>query len=227
MRAGHMKLSLAFLLLAACSGSSAQGTLSTSSALSGPIDMRVADVDDDDLGVSPPAAQATHVVVTVTRIDARFEDARPDDDDAVWTTVSTSTTTLDLLSLQGGTFASFGVAQLPAGSLEALRLFISPAGPNYVTTGDGVQHTLSLPPGTDTWIKVVGDFDVAPCASGHVTLAFAGRKSLVLESDSGAWLLRPVIRIREVAATGACPASENGQGNDGEGKGHGDHGDGK
>jgi hypothetical protein len=211
MRAQLVKLSLLSLLLAACSaGTTGNG----SSSVSGAIELRVADIDDDDVGVTPPADTASQVVVTISRIDARFEDARPDDEDDVWSTVSMKTMTVDLLTLKGGTFASLGITQLPAGELEALRLFVSPAGPSYIVTADGVRHALNVP--SDA-IRVTGDFDVAPCANGHVTLAFAGKKSIVFEDSSGTWNLRPVIRMREVVATGSCPDDESeGHGKDNE-----------
>jgi hypothetical protein len=204
MRTASLKLSLLGLLAAACSSAGTTPTGTSSSALSGPIDLRVADADDDDIGVTPPADTAAQVVVTVDRIDARFEDGRPDDDDRAWTTVSTTTSTVDLLTLKGGTFASLGVTQLLAtvGELEALRLSVSATGPSYVVTGDGLLHTLNVPSGA---IRVTGDFDVAACASGHVTLAFAGKRSIAFEDSTGTWNLRPVIRVKEVVAAGACP----------------------
>jgi hypothetical protein len=195
-------LSLLGLAVAACGGSGAEVAATTTSALSGPIDLRVTEADDHD--TLPAADTAAQIVVTISRIDARIEDGRPDSDEGVWTTVSSQTTTVDLLSLRGGAFASFGSTQLPAGKLEALRLFLSPSPPSYVVTADGVRHGIAVSPGTQTWFKLASDFELAPCAEGHVTLEFAGKTSIAIEVGYGTWMLRPAIRVSDVVSTGAC-----------------------
>jgi hypothetical protein len=203
---------LAFL--AACSGGSSERTRSGSSALSGPIDVRVVAVVDGD--ETPPATTATSIVVTITRVDARVDDPRASFDDD-WVTLSVATKTVDLLALPAGGFASLGVTQLPAGGVERLRIFVSDAGPNYVVTADGQRHTLVVP--SDA-IQVVGDFDVEDCATGSVTLAFAGKKSLQVHPLAGAtdtWVLRPVIRVREATLQNAQCEDDDDQG-----KGHGE-----
>ncbi len=192
MRTHLVMPSLDCLLLVACSGSSTQGTSSSTAPLSGPVELRVADFDDDALGVLPPVDTVTHVVVTISRIDARLEDARPDDEEDVWTTVSSQEMTVDLLTLQGGAFASVGVTELPAGSAEALRLFIDPSGTNTATTADGAVHPLTVP--SDV-VRIAGHFQGARGATGQVTLAFAGRKSRLVVDTTGTWMLRPVIRL--------------------------------
>lgn len=208
------------LLAAACSGASSEQTGSLSGALTGPVDVRVAedvDVDADDL-TQPPALQPTHIVVTITRVDARVDDTGTKGDDDTWMTLSVATTTVDLLALPAGGFVSLGVTQLPAGGIERLRLFVSNAGPNYVVTADGQSHPLVVPSGE---IRVNGDFDAEGCAVGQVTLALAGRHSIEVQpldptapatgsasSTAAEWVLRPVIRVSEAAIQGAGCATE-------------------
>lgn len=204
MRAfGVVSLSLLSLILSACSGSGGiEASATTTSTLSGPIDLRVTEADDQ--GTLPAADTAAQIVVTISRVDARLEDARPDSDDVVWTTVSTHTVTVDLLSLRGGAFASLGSMRLPAGQLQAMRLFLSPVPTSYVVTADGVRHGIAVSPGTQTWFKVASDFELAPCEAGHVTLEFAGKTSIAVEVGYGTWMLRPAIRVRDTVASGAC-----------------------
>jgi hypothetical protein len=194
----HIRHLLPFAFIAACSGASpSEPTGSAGSALTGPIEVRVVDDVDGDLGVAIPAA--TQIVVTITRVDAKL-----DEDD--WTTLSLGPTTVDLLSLPTGGFATLGVTRLPASGVEKLRLLVSASGPNYVVTADGVHHALVVP--SDA-IEVVGDLDAEACAGGQVTLAFAGRRSIVLNplvDGTLEWMLRPVIRVKEtVTQAAACP----------------------
>ena len=225
------------ILLAGCAGSS-ESTGTTGSALTGPIDLRVAedtDADADDT-LPAPARQATSIVVTFSRIDVRTDltgtsmdagDAMTSlADDDVWRTLSLGPRTVDLLALPTGGFASLGITELPAGGIERMRVFVSSAGPNDVVTKDGEVHPLVVPSGE---IDVAGDFDAEGCASGFVTLAFAGRRSIEVHpvrdgvsADAGAtdggsdagpveWILRPVIRLREAVMKGApCMNADEG-----------------
>lgn len=204
------------LFVAACGGNSPELTSSLSGALTGPVDMRVSedfDVDSDDL-VQPAALRPTHIVVTITRVDARVDGtgAHGEDDDA-WVTLSLATVTVDLLALPAGGFVSLGITELPAGGIERLRLFVSDAGPNYVVTADGQSHPLVIPSGE---IRVNGDFDAEGCAVGQVTLALAGRHSIQVQPVGGTasassmnWVLQPVIRVSEAVMEGAgCDSDE-------------------
>jgi len=187
--------SLACLLLAACGGTGGGsiGTSTTASALTGAIDVRVTEpADDFD---APPATLAlTQVVVTIDRVDVRVEDGP-------WTALPTMRTTVDLMAVRAASFASLGIAQLPAGDVDSLRLDVDPAGPNYVVTADLARHPLAVP--SDA-IRVVGDFDFDACATGHVTIAFAAHESTAIDTTTSTWVLRPVVRIEEATAAGTC-----------------------
>src|SRR5689334_17081747 len=94
------------LAVLACSGHS-QTTGTSTSALTGPVEMRVAedtDLDQDDVTASPPMVSASHIVVTITRVDARIDDDDSRGDDDGWTTLSVATRTVDLLGLPTGGF---------------------------------------------------------------------------------------------------------------------------
>ena len=188
--------------LGACSGTGTESPAATESTLSGPIELRVTEADDRE--TLPAADTPAQIVVTIAQIGARFADPSAGDDHGVWTTLPTATTRVDLLSLRSGSFASLGTARFPAGELEALRLYLSPSEPSYVVTADGVRHGIAMTPGVQTWFEVAGDIDLAACATGHVTLEFAGTTSLAVEVGYGTWTLRPAIRVREVVASGTC-----------------------
>jgi hypothetical protein len=126
---------------------------------------------------------------------------------------------VDLLTLQGGTFALLGVMTIPAGKITQFRLYVTDAGPNYVTTPDLKQHPLTVPSGDESGIKLKADVDVKPCSQGQMTLDFDGHNSIFTHPvGAGAgdeWILRPVIRMKEVALSGSCndagiPTSDGG-----------------
>ena len=216
MRASRI-ISMAFtaLPIAACSGAS-EGTSTSQDALTGPIEMRAINSDQSSFvagaALDPNLGALSKIVVTVARVEAKVDvdaDGHERGDDA-WVTVSTGPFTVDLLSLEGSGFASLGVAQLPAGRMDALRLVLDSAGPDYVVTAAGATFPLVVPSGDEAGIRVIGDFDAQACATGHVTLEFAGRHSIVvrLDADGDAYLLRPVIHVREIVASGACPDTD-------------------
>lgn len=208
MRLSSTAFLVPFVILG-CSGQSTAPIGSSGSGLTGPVQMQVTNSIDTD---SDGLVSATHVVVTITRIDARVEDDG-------WRTVLAIPMKVDLLSLRNGTITVLGVATLPVGQFEQLRLFIAPTGA-YVTTTDGVKHALQVP--TEP-VQVVGDFDEKACSTGHITFDFAGKRSVVMEKDSSGadvWVLNPVIHLHEVVT--GCP-DESEHGNDGQGH-NDDHG---
>jgi hypothetical protein len=153
----------------------------------------------------------TKIVVTISRIDARVEAPEvhgPNDD--VWTTISTTPATLDVLAAPTRGFTTLLVAKLPASGLERLRLQVSRAGPNYVVTANGVRHDVAI--FTDE-IDVVGDFDVEQCATGSVSLVFSGKRSLWVHpaaDGGGDWILRPVVRVSQVMVNGVPCGDDDG-----------------
>jgi hypothetical protein len=200
-------------LLVACSGSS-ENTGTTQSALTGPVEMRAVNNDSMIASSLPPVvpqvAGLAKIVVTVARVDAKVDVdtvGRAHEDDDSWVTVATGPFTLDLLSLEGGSFATLGVAELPAGDVDSLRLVLRDDRlSNYVVTSAGVTLPLVVPSDEQAGIRVLGDFDAQACATGHVTLELAGRHSIEIhpDGDGDAYVLRPVIHLREVTMTGAC-----------------------
>lgn len=145
--------------------------------------------------VDAPADDVTAVVVTVARVEASIAGVG-------WTKLVEKEATVDLLTLQGGTFLDLGTATLPPGRIEQLRLYLTPGGDHHVTTTDGTDHALVVPSGEESGIKLVGGFDVPACGRGHITLDFDGKKSLVNRPQG--WLLKPVVRLKAIAMAGGC-----------------------
>ena len=201
--------------LTACAGPEADGNGSAVmspgiTAAPGLLELRLVDA---------PTREVTEIVVTITKVTAHVAGG------GGWVTLADQTATVDLLKLQGGTFAQLGVTQVPSGRITQFRLYVKESGPNYVTTPDGAQHPLTVPSGPQSGIKVKGGFDWAACANGNVTIDFDGKKSIFVHpKGAGAgdeWLLRPVIRLKSVSVDssgcqdpGAPPMPPTGMGED-------------
>lgn len=214
------------LVVTACSGSSGDNTGTSQNALTGPIELRAVASDDSPAAMTQPlppeVAGLTKIVVTIDHVEAKVDvdpEGRSHDDDA-WTTIATGPFTLDLLSLEGQSFASLAIAKLPATDLDGLRLVLASAGPDFVVTSGGETLPLIVPSGQEAGIRVTGDLDAVACATGYVTLEFAGRHAieLHLDGDKDTYVMRPVLRVREVVTSGTCPNSDE-QGDQERGRG--------
>jgi hypothetical protein len=118
------------------------------------------------------------------------------------TAVSSTPYTVDLLTLKDHT-TPLGQVTLPAGNVGQIRLELDPNGPQYVVLTDGTQQPLKVPSGTQTGIKLVGQFPVNPCATHTVVLDFDGENSIETHpTGSGSeWILRPVVRVKTESDT--------------------------
>jgi uncharacterized protein DUF4382 len=150
--------------------------------------------------VDAPTDEVKEIVVTITKVTAHAAGG------GGWLILGDKTATIDLLELQGGSFAQLGVVQMPAGRITQMRLYVKEDGPNYVTTPDGAHHPLTVPSGPQSGIKIKAGFEWPACAVGNVTIDMDGKKSIFVHpKGAGAgdeWLLRPVVRLKSVVAAG-------------------------
>lgn len=192
MRTAPLFFSVLALVGCAGGGSGTLNPATWSGGMSGAMELRLVDAPNPDV---------TAVVVTIDKVDAHLTGAG-------WVTLASQKVTVDLLTLQNGTFAKLGVTALPAGQLTQIRLYTDDAGPNYVITPDGAQHPLDVPSGDESGIKLKLGLDIQPCASGNITIDFDAHKSIwVHPRGAGAgdlWNLRPVIRLSGISQTGTC-----------------------
>ncbi|HEX8795375.1 MAG TPA: DUF4382 domain-containing protein [Polyangiaceae bacterium] len=197
-------------------GSGSEDTGTSQAALTGPVTLQASNNDAaaeyaNLPAVAPQVAGLQHIVVTIARIEAKVDvdgaGHAHGDDDAAWVTVANGPMTLDLVSLEGGGLATLGITKMPAGDVDSLRLVMADASQDYVVTAAGATLPLVVPSGDEAGIRVTGDFDAPACATGQVTLEFAGRHSIQIhpDGDHDAYVLRPVIRVREATISGACP----------------------
>ena len=88
-----------------------------------------------------------------------------------------------------------------SGARKALAWIETNGDDGYVLMSNGLRRPLTVPSGSTSGIKVIGDFKVERCNIGVVTLAFT--ESIQLEPVGTGFtdpmILRPVIIIREIA----------------------------
>src|SRR2546426_3267295 len=81
-------------------------------------------------------ADVVSAFVTIVEIDARVG--------GHWTTVVTTAHTIDLLKLDGKTLDKLGIANLPTGHIDELRLVLDEIG-DYVVLKSGQKKPLEVP----------------------------------------------------------------------------------
>lgn len=165
-------LSMLFLLLAACNGtSSSNGSMS--------------------LGITDtPVDGAQQVVVAFTGVALMGPSGQQ-------TFQFASEQSINLLSLQGNASqALLSNVMVPAGSYQWLRLDIDPAH-SYVISSSGGQYPLNIPSGSQTGLKLVSGFTVAQGGLSAFTIDFNLRQSLTENNSSGSttYTLTPALRL--------------------------------
>ncbi|HZH02411.1 MAG TPA: DUF4382 domain-containing protein [Myxococcaceae bacterium] len=132
--------------------------------------------------------KASKVVVHITRVTAHGTGG--------WTTLSETPVEVDLFRLQDST-AELGVANLPAGDVSQLRLYVDAAANNHVVTEDGREVPLRVPSGAQSGIKVKGPFALKSCEAANVTVDFDAAASIKVHATGkkDLYILRPVIRL--------------------------------
>jgi hypothetical protein len=137
----------------------------------------------------------TQIIVTIDKVTAHSSSAG-------WVTLSSTQTTVDILKLAD--YAQpLGFANMPAGKITQVRLYVKDGGDQYVIRDDGTRVDLKVPSGVQSGIKLKGMFDVAGCNLTSMPIQFDGKKSIWVHPDGQGdlWLLRPVIFLGDITAS--------------------------
>jgi hypothetical protein len=211
-RSGTMKrLLIASLFAVSCAGdqgpmapgtgrveSSLTGTVSGGSVVHAPMMGGGSGAPNKPLGV-------TQIIVTVAKVTAHSNSAG-------WVTLSSTETTVDILKLAD--YAQpLGFANMPAGKITQVRLYVKDGGTQYVIRDDGTKVDLKVPSGIQSGIKLKGMFDVAGCNLTSVPMQWDGKHSIWVHptGQGDEWILRPVIRLGDITASnvGCMPGGPN------------------
>ncbi len=148
--------------------------------------------------------------VTIDSVDIREQDA--EDAENPFHTLTTEQSTYNLLDLQNGVTASLAELEIPVGSYDLIRLYVSAA---QVILTDGTEYDLMVPSGAQTGLKVF--IDPAITVEGGLTaellLDMDVSKSFIPEGaiDTPAgitgFLFKPVVRAANLSTAGRIAGS--------------------
>ncbi|MDQ2068565.1 DUF4382 domain-containing protein [Natronospira bacteriovora] len=175
----------------------AAGTLALSGCLS----------SSDDFGnfslsvTDAPVDDATAVVVEFTGVSIKPADGQAE----VFT--FDEPRTINLLDLQGTASEALLEDELvPAGEYEWIRLHVNALNgqmDSYIEFDDGGQHSLFIPSGAETGLKLVSGFVVPANGSADFTIDFDLRKSIANpQSPTVDYILKPALRLVDNAEVG-------------------------
>lgn len=182
-------LSLSTLLLAACGGSSSGDDATTGM---GTLRLALADA---------PACGYDSVHVTVDRVRLHTSGSAPDSDAGWSELVLPSPQRIDLLTLTNGVLAELGQTLLVQGRYTQLRLVLAPntsANPlaNAVTPSGAAEVALDTPSATGpSGLKIPADITVEATELADFIIDFDACQSVVRRGNSGAYGLKPVLRL--------------------------------
>jgi hypothetical protein len=115
-----------------------------------------------------------------------------------WVLISDQPATFDLLDLQGGVVQGLGLANVPVGSYDQVRLLLSDA---WVEV-DGEEFELDVPSGMQSGVKVNADFEVLDCGEVIVDLDWDVGAHLLLNPQG--YRLRPTLEAEILFDDTAC-----------------------
>ena len=162
-----------------------------------------------------PIDDVKQVFVTIARVELIGTDGKAREVPLV------KSEEVDLVALDDGKSVNLaeGLA-IPPGTYSQVRLVLDATKAPRVVTADGKSEALKVPSGTESGIKVVGEFIVKAGVPLKLTIDFDLRKSLKRVGESGkgkeesksggSYEFKPVIRVVEdsktATITGAAPA---------------------
>ncbi len=146
-----------------------------------------------------PVEDAAHVYVTIASVEIAGADGQ-------WTTLPIETKEeVDLLQLQGGASLPLAAIEtLPAGSYGQTRLILADDKAPRLIDLSGVEHSLKIPSGSESGLKIQTAFTIAEGQSTALTIDFDLRKSIKVTGNSKAtgqgsktekYMMKPVLRL--------------------------------
>jgi Domain of unknown function (DUF4382) len=181
-RPGHALVATALCasLLASCGGSSTDNSNLT---------LQLTD--------APPLSGLQSVTVAFTGVEVKPMSGKP-----IQMTFP-SERAIDLLTLQHGTTATLLNGEtIPAGQYEWVRLIVDLANSNAIDA-QGAQHSLTIPSGAETGLKLIHGFTMPVGGTADFTIDFVLSRSLIAPPGLGTnYLLKPVLRMVDNAQVG-------------------------
>ncbi|PAU92739.1 hypothetical protein CK503_15355 [Aliifodinibius salipaludis] len=143
-------------------------------------------------------ANYDEVNVFVERVEVNNSES-----DEGWIELNSPQQSYDLLELTNGATEVLGSAELPVGTYEQVRLILS--SENHSVVVDGKEHSMFVPSGEQTGIKLNVNAEIEPDFTYTMLLDFDAARSVVVRGNQQAgesYLLKPVIKATNEAVTG-------------------------
>lgn len=162
--------------------------------------------DGDEMGsltlrlTDAPFNQAARVTVTFAAVHLKPADGGD------WIRhVLPATQSIDLLTLQGMATADLVVdLAVPAGDYDEIRLLVDDSVPanNEIQMSSGSTHSLTIPSGSSSGLKIKGRFTVSAARPVTLVADIDLLQSVVMVTGPGDYHLRPVIRLIDNRSAG-------------------------
>jgi hypothetical protein len=159
-----------------------------------------------------PADGYKAVYVTIEKVQVHM--GGNENQNSNWEDVSDvgNNKTYNLLDLTNGVRTELGITELRSGPYTQMRLILGRVPDdginvlsrrhlyaNYVITDADEVHELKVPSGFQTGIKIVQGFEISDNQTTELLIDFEASKSVVKAGNSGNWLLKPTIKIKNLA----------------------------
>ncbi len=148
-----------------------------------------------------PACGYDAVNVTVTKVRVH-QAANAAESEAGWQDLPVDPPArIDLLTLTNGVLFELGQTALPVGKYTQLRLVLAensgntPLANSVILTDDKKEVALKTPSGQQSGLKVHANIDVTANQLADFVIDFDACKSVVKASNSGQYLLKPVLSV--------------------------------
>lgn len=163
--------------------------------------------DDDAMGTltlgitDAPVDSASEVVVEFTGVSVKPAEGQAEEFDF------DSPRQINLLDLQGNLSEDLiSDASVPAGEYEWVRLKVNAGrsdSDSYIVLDDGTRHSLFIPSGNETGLKLVQGFTVPANGSADFTIDFDLRKSVTNPQGFAEYILKPALRLVDNTEVGS------------------------
>ncbi|WP_319380336.1 DUF4382 domain-containing protein [Thiomicrorhabdus sp.] len=189
-----MKLQAKKALLAGVFGSLAlQGcdlsTIDSSDGATGTMTLNLSDAPLDD---------AKNIWVQISGVELKHSDGRKQN------IIFTSPAELDVLTLQGTNFTPlFKNYEIPTGTYKEIRLIVDQGAgtKTSIVFNDGTDYPLTIPSGSESGLKLKGNFSVSKNQNSTFLIDFDLRKS-ILKNGADSYIMKPVLRAFSMGSVG-------------------------
>ena len=207
MRTYTMITALA-LAVAGCGGMSQLQPGEVQVALTGAEDVVLFNKPTND--ADKPHYGVVGAVVTIEQIDAYVNKK--------WVPIMTTPEKVDLFKLDKKTLSTLGIASLPSGRVDALRMKLNQIG-DYVVLKDGTKKPLLVP--DNGYVKITGKIDLDSCSAGTLIVDFDPHIDVDWLDGRRVYQLTCKASIKTAELHHVCPPTDPGTTPDGGSGGNG------